>query len=488
MREKWTKNLGMKILSLVFAVILWIVIVNIADPVKTTTFYDVPVEKRNESAIFSLDQVYEVVSGNEVNVTVKGKKSIIDSIQKSDIKAVADLSELSRTLAVNIDVYLVKSVGGPVELSLGKVRTLKLNLEDKSSKSFKVTVLPKGAVEDGYMIGKATAKPNMITVSGGKSQIEKIAQIGVEADVSNASSDIKTEGVPKAYDKDGNLMDSNKFQFSLETVDVSIKLLKTKQVALNITTSGEPYYGYQYINMEYEPKKITIAGEADVISSIYTIPITIDIANAMDTKEEEIDIMEELPDNVFLNDENSTVTVRVIIEKLQVKEIAIPLNLIEEKDLAENLDLEYSETEEPIIKIMGLEDNVKSITAKDLKPYLDLAGKKAGTHTIPISFAMDNQDFTIINSASLKVVLTKKTTLPEEGEEPNNNEDNGNSNNENNTEENPTTENPNENNPNESRPNENNSEDPDESEGVGDIDNSEEEDPDLTTDEPDEEQ
>ena len=43
MRNKLIKNLGLKILALVTAIVLWLIVVNISDPVISTTFSDVPV-------------------------------------------------------------------------------------------------------------------------------------------------------------------------------------------------------------------------------------------------------------------------------------------------------------------------------------------------------------------------------------------------------------------------------------------------------------
>ena len=149
MKEKLTKNLGMKILSLILATLSWIVIVNIDDPPRTRTFRDIVVDIQHEEAIKSLNKIYEVVEGDTVDVTVKGKRSIVDNIRVADIKAVADLSNLSYTNAVPINVTCAKPVD---QLTLGKVSTLKVALEDIDSKQFKITIAQKGTEEAGYLI------------------------------------------------------------------------------------------------------------------------------------------------------------------------------------------------------------------------------------------------------------------------------------------------------------------------------------------------
>ena len=87
-------NLFTKILSIVGAVLVWIVIMNIDDPYKTKGFV-VSVETINEEALHSVNKVYEVIEGSTASVSVRGKRSIVDNLEASDISATADLSELS---------------------------------------------------------------------------------------------------------------------------------------------------------------------------------------------------------------------------------------------------------------------------------------------------------------------------------------------------------------------------------------------------------
>ena len=68
MKEKLTRNIGLKILSIVLAAILWLVITNIDDPIKTKNFYNVPVEILNEDAIASLNQVYDIKEGETIDL------------------------------------------------------------------------------------------------------------------------------------------------------------------------------------------------------------------------------------------------------------------------------------------------------------------------------------------------------------------------------------------------------------------------------------
>ena len=95
-------NMWMKILSVVIAVLIWLFVANTNDPVVTKRFYSIPVKVMNEDALTKRGYAYEILDGEEVNITVKGKSSIVRSMGISDFQAIADFSKLSKVDAVPI--------------------------------------------------------------------------------------------------------------------------------------------------------------------------------------------------------------------------------------------------------------------------------------------------------------------------------------------------------------------------------------------------
>ena len=152
-------NIGIKLCSFILAIVVWAIIINIDDPYKTRTF-SVDVETVNESALQSVNKVYEIIEGNTASVKVKGKKSIVDKLDSTDIRATADLSNLSAVNAVPIVPALRKLTSSEVTLECTQV--LKVSLENRASKQVKVNVITQGTPEEGFTIGECSAKPNMI--------------------------------------------------------------------------------------------------------------------------------------------------------------------------------------------------------------------------------------------------------------------------------------------------------------------------------------
>ena len=93
MKKKLTNNLVLKIASVLFAVIVWLIVLNINDPSKTVTVSDIPVEIINDDAITELGKTYTVKSGSACTIKITGPRSIVDQLDTEDFKAVADIKE-----------------------------------------------------------------------------------------------------------------------------------------------------------------------------------------------------------------------------------------------------------------------------------------------------------------------------------------------------------------------------------------------------------
>ena len=58
-----SNNTGMKILSVFIAILIWLLVANINDPVRTERFSGIPVQIINENALTSLGYAYECWRG-----------------------------------------------------------------------------------------------------------------------------------------------------------------------------------------------------------------------------------------------------------------------------------------------------------------------------------------------------------------------------------------------------------------------------------------
>lgn len=384
MRDKLTRNIGVKILSVVIAVLMWLVITNVNDPVQTKIFNDVPVIIKNEDLIKTENQSYDIIEGETVDFKVAARRSIIENLTASDFNVVADFAHLSSVNSVNITITPKRYKDDIEIVDKGEVQHMIISIEKLSSKQIKVNIVEKGKVAEGYYIGTKKASPVMIEVSGPESKVDKIKQVIVEANVEGASKTIYRLLEPIALDEDGNIIDSNRLSFSQNRVEVEIQLYQIKEIPLKITATGQPAEGYVMTGMEYQPKTIEIAAEDSKLRNINVLEVTRDITGATGDIEEFIELREWLDWGVLLVGEDTTASLKIRIEKLETKEVSIWPNDIELKNMSEDLRVEYI-TRGPIkVNLLGPPSELVTINRNNLKAYINLLGYSSGTYYLDI--------------------------------------------------------------------------------------------------------
>ena len=299
MKKKLTSKLMLKIVSVIVAFLFWLVIINITDPTTSKTFYDIPVQILNENVITSANQVYDIVDGDTVKVTVKGKRSFVETLKESDFTATADLSELSKVNAVSINVKLNKESTSSVDVDWNNA-VLKVALEKRITKSFKVEVDYEGELSENYVLGEMTAKPNMIEVSCGESKFKKIDHVGVMVSLKGQSEDFDSEYSPVLYDANGDALNDANVSFSNDTIKVSTQVLSTKEIPVYVETEGAPASGYRLVQTDYKPESIQVSGTKEALEKEVSIKVPISIARAKKDIEKEIDLREYLPSGLSI--------------------------------------------------------------------------------------------------------------------------------------------------------------------------------------------
>ena len=138
--NKIFNNIGLKILAVIFSVLLWLVSVNINDPVDTEVYRNIPVELENTSLLTEEGLTYQVLDDTDrVTVTVRASRSVLENINASDVTAAADFSELSFTNTVPIRLSLSRAFGSQIEIS-GNIDMVRLEVEERQEKQLVIEI------------------------------------------------------------------------------------------------------------------------------------------------------------------------------------------------------------------------------------------------------------------------------------------------------------------------------------------------------------
>ena len=337
LRKMLTNNLGIKLLTLPLAAIIWIIIINIDDPIISRSYPNIAIQLQNADAIDSLGKVYEIVEGNVVNVTVNGKRSVLDKIKGSDLLVTADLKQMSAFNLIDVEVKCDKFSYADLSFST-KPKMLTVSLEDKVMKQFKVNVETKGSIDENYYIGSMEVKPTMIEVSGAQSVVERIADVRVVVELSGENESFKQKNlIPKAYDADGKEINSSGLEFNYSSITVKVNIQKTKVVPIKVTTVGSPAKGYGMLQIDYDPSQVKVTGDESDLRKIRSIPIQIDISDLRATLEKEIMLQEFLPEGIIIVGNSNSIAVKVRIEKMETREYTFTVSDVKIENVIHNI-------------------------------------------------------------------------------------------------------------------------------------------------------
>ena len=408
MIKKLTSNWGLKLASVVFAAILWFLITNINDPVVSQTFYDVPVTIKNTSLITENGQVYEVLDDTDVISTVKvyAPRTAIDSLSKDNIVATADVANMTSNYTIAISLSTNK-YSNEIESISGSIDTVKLDVEDKATKTLALTATTSGTLEDGYIVGTVSTEQNLIRVSGPESIVSQIKSAVVDVDVTGFTSNIGTDADIKLYDEEGNVISEANLTLNITSVRVNVTILETKRVPIVYTITGTPASGYQLTGViDSTPDTILIAGRSSALSEVDFIGVSdalLNVQGLTENLETTIDLTDYLPSNISFGDSdfNGIVSVVVHIEETKSKTVDLDVSSFTISNVPEGYQVTIVTGEEE-------GDTTQSITVSGLQAALDTATASTITGEIDMQEFMDSRelDNLVAGTYSTSVDLT----------------------------------------------------------------------------------
>ena len=404
MKEKIFNNLSLKIVSAVFAVILWTVIVNIYDPNTSYTFSNITVQLVNTQSLTEKNYTFEVVDGGKISVTVSGPKSVVTDLKTSDIAATADLSKVTAfTDYVDIQVQVVKDgqVLNNVE-AVPRTSALKLSIENRDTNTYAVNVNTTGTPANGYAVASTTTSPTYIKVTGPTSLVEGVASVGVDVDVSGAKGTVNTQSDINMYDSDGNIIANEELEMSSETADVIVEMARTKTVPVVVKTSGTPSQDCVVTGTSLSQTSVVISGQQEALSKIDNITIpssAVSVDGLSEDKTYTFKLTDYVPSGVkIVSDSRLQVTIK--ISKASTKTVHISSDAIKIENVSSGYNAVIEGTGIDVI-ISGKGTILENISATDITCNVNAAGLSAGTHSVDVSVS-------VLESSSVKLTLSAK--------------------------------------------------------------------------------
>ena len=413
-KYKLTTNLGLKIIAFVFYAFLWLIVVNLDNPVSSRTFTDVPVTIVNDDIITSAGDVYQVVGEQTVSVVVYANREVRQKLAPHDIVATADIKEMDTSTGLVPVTITIPEYSGDYQSAEAVPRNLQIQREKSGRKVLALTADTKGVERDGYVIGEMTVHPENVTITGPESVLDQIDRAVALVDVEGISEDEEREAELKLYDSNGNSISQNQLENNLgeDGLTVSVEVLKKKSVPVTADISGTPAEGYQYTGFTTEPETVQICGKSDVVDDVNEITIpssVISIDGAESPVEQTVNISSFLPEGISLADESTgNITVTAMIEKEGTRTIDFLVSSVIINNLSEDLQVSYQPDAEITLTFSGDQErldvlDISNAVSVDLETYT-----RPGIYNIPVQVDLP-EGITLTSEVTVELTLEDKS-------------------------------------------------------------------------------
>jgi len=272
------------VVSLLVAVILWLYVNSTEGVEGDKVLSGVKIEflgadtLRESSGLVITEQ-----DRSSVNLTVKGTRRVLGKLSSTNVVATVDLSRVNTDgwYSVSYEIQYPAGVNSDdVTVVRSSADIINFYVDRQTRKRIPVEGAFTGNTAEGYLAeDNLVFDPEIVTISGPKAAVSQVERAYV---VINRTDVDKTLSYATAYvlqDVDYNVVEDPRITLEEETVNVTLNVLATKSVPLDVTVvNGAGATREENTSIKIVPDSVVLSGDAAAIDSTSKINLgTIDL-------------------------------------------------------------------------------------------------------------------------------------------------------------------------------------------------------------------
>ncbi|WP_419742229.1 YbbR-like domain-containing protein [Paraclostridium dentum] len=378
MKNRLKNNTKIKLISLLSALVLWLYVMTVEDPVETRTFSDIPVTITNMSVLEERGLTIYPKEELLADISIRANLSSLRPINRDNIYIYGRLDDPKEGKNV---VYLQANLPERVNKYDIKPNVITLDLEKVVKEKRSISVDVEG--EPKINIDNIETNKKTVDVSGPRTLVNKVTSIKATLDASDKYKDFSTKLKLVPVDANGDAVKGVKLDDNF--VVATVKFLQEKVVPVKLVFDDSVSNQSNLENYSINPKDITIEGKKealDNINGINTKPIT---ANDLKNNNS-IDVALDIPKDVKIK--NNISSIKLNINKNITSEFLISKSDIEivSKESETGKEVDLSKIPENIKITVSYSDEIKDLSQKDIQLYIDMADTSQGEGKYPIKY------------------------------------------------------------------------------------------------------
>lgn len=409
----FTRNLGLKIVALVFAILLWAYVLVALNPVRSKSIDDVPITLEGYTDLLSRNLILVNSDLGLADVEVNATITNHSDLDASRITCRASLSTISAAGTYRLPLSVT------VQSNLGTVasvdpRTVTVEVDNLIVKTVPVKLELTGTLPEGYEV-VAESVVSTITLEGAARYIEPTVRAVATVDMTGRTENVEESVNVVFYDKDDNevAVVTRSQNTPNVTVRVTVSAYKLVNIHPEVTLEDDIYY--TSIN-QVSPASVVIYGNSETLAAIDAVStqsLVLPAERGVVTR----DLALVLPEGVSLKrGQSSSVTLNAVVtEKTGETTLEAPLIYA---GLGNDLVIADGAPTFVTLTVSGPLKQVEQVTPESLTVKVDLAGYGSGEwELIPVIQGLDLNRFPNV-TVTLQEQRVRVTLTAPAAEEP----------------------------------------------------------------------
>lgn len=430
-KNLFTKNITLKVTALLFALLLWGYVLAMENPEYVKRVRDVDIAILGEDSLNNRGLMLVTRDIGTTDVDIRCKISKHSELDASRVTCSVDLSTIAnqfaadedtKTVSVEVTATLRDADYGTIEgLSTSSVDLTIARISSRSN--VRVSVKTEGALPDLFTYSLEQSQNLTVSFRGKKSDVDKIARGEVTVDLASfAINDPSTLAgiydlnLPVRFYDSANVLLDDIVTSNGESVTTNVRVIIRSYKDVPIVPDVSPSDLFNKL-FEYEcvPSQETVRlyGSYDIIKEINSIG-TERILPEMEQAEKVLKTNLVVPEGTELEEtQSSSISVVLSVTERQAAEPVTHTITINYVNVKNSLSLTGSEPKTVTLTVSGTILGLQTFNPDWIRAEVDLSGRNAGKHELPISFTHDDRAAPFTITYSIETAEVELTDAPQ---------------------------------------------------------------------------
>lgn len=396
-----------KLIAFLIAVVLWFYVVSVNNYEETFKVKNITPSFAGAEELMTSRNLM-VVGEYAVDIEIAGSRREIITLNEADIKVQVDLSGITSAGTYDLPYTVTLPTSG-YSLRNKDPQKLTVKLDEEDVRAIPVKVMTDDLAADGYVVDKSNVVivPKELKISGLQEELDKVSYVEVVHGNKNAKTTISGKFEYNFYDVDGKLLKDVSVNTDYDTVDLTIPVLKVKEIPLSVDIQGADSFT-KYVNYSFSPSVIKIAGEESVIEQMTSLAVgALKVSEISSGMEKTFKITP--PEHILNLSGVTEATATIEFDGLSKKTVQTTLiELINTYTLPKGYKIRPV-TAKLNVDILGTEETLAKVNGTNVRAVADLQSTvlSKGTHPINVSIVVDGVTETVVANAGDYVIYVE---------------------------------------------------------------------------------